>query len=397
MSMENKKKINQLTTVEGFKCIGGSCEDSCCTGWTVDVDEVTYKYLMGKTNHKLTQRIQNNLYINEEAFSSEVDYANVILTGDKKCAYLNEARLCDLQLSFGETGISNVCNLYPRVLNKVNGEIERALSISCPEAARKILLTSSWPEIENITEVLPHKFFTYNEDRNLNNANQLANYAFELRAFSMWIIKQSGTLARRLLILGQFFDELEILNGEKAYDKVLPLIDDYKMTYTSKVIGEQIEDPDMYEYPFTMLGYLDVDHEVDNQRFKQFYQQYKDGFGNKKKKQKYIKILDSKLSTLMKEHHFLIENYILNDMYRNVFPFSQPESTTMSYKMLVNKVVLIQLLLAGMLKNEASLEINTIVDLVQAFAKTIEHHHTFLDRVYESSLNSTFELAKLIK
>lgn len=395
--MVNKKEIQQLTRVKGFKCIGGVCEDSCCTGWTVDVDEATYHYLMSITNHKLTKRIQNNLIINEALFAKEVDFANVILTADKKCAYLNEKGLCDLQLSFGETGISNVCNLYPRILNKVGGHIERSLSVSCPEAARRILLQSSWPEVEVVNELLPHKFFTYNEDKNIESPNQMFKYLVDIREFAMWLIKQPGTLARRFLVLGQFVDELTALGHNGDYEKILPLVDHYKISYEQKIVSETIEETDIYEYPFTLLGYLDVENEVDNPRFKVFYNRYKDGFGNKKKKQKYKKILETTLSSQMKKHHFIIENYILNDMYRNVFPFSQPESMDMSYKMLVNKVVLIQLMLAGVLKKEADLDENTIVDLIQAFAKTIEHHHTFLDRVYESSLNSKFELARLIK
>lgn len=27
-----------------FHCIGGSCKDSCCIGWEVDIDEDTYEY-----------------------------------------------------------------------------------------------------------------------------------------------------------------------------------------------------------------------------------------------------------------------------------------------------------------------------------------------------------------
>ena len=26
-----------------FKCIGGSCEDSCCVGWDIDIDKITFR------------------------------------------------------------------------------------------------------------------------------------------------------------------------------------------------------------------------------------------------------------------------------------------------------------------------------------------------------------------
>ena len=28
---------------EEFKCIGGKCEDSCCIGWNIDIDKITFK------------------------------------------------------------------------------------------------------------------------------------------------------------------------------------------------------------------------------------------------------------------------------------------------------------------------------------------------------------------
>lgn len=39
------KKINKRYPVyfEEFKCIGGKCEDSCCIGWNIDIDKVTFK------------------------------------------------------------------------------------------------------------------------------------------------------------------------------------------------------------------------------------------------------------------------------------------------------------------------------------------------------------------
>ena len=38
------KKINKRYPVyfEDFKCIGGKCEDSCCIGWNIDIDKVTF-------------------------------------------------------------------------------------------------------------------------------------------------------------------------------------------------------------------------------------------------------------------------------------------------------------------------------------------------------------------
>ncbi len=37
--MTKKLKIVMPDYFKQFKCIGGKCEDSCCIGWDIDVDE----------------------------------------------------------------------------------------------------------------------------------------------------------------------------------------------------------------------------------------------------------------------------------------------------------------------------------------------------------------------
>ena len=46
-----------------FHCIGGSCPDSCCIGWEVDIDEETcdyYKSLKGPFGDRLRAHIKED-------------------------------------------------------------------------------------------------------------------------------------------------------------------------------------------------------------------------------------------------------------------------------------------------------------------------------------------------
>ena len=40
--MSNSKLIRP-TYAESFRCIGADCEDTCCQGWSVPIDQVTYE------------------------------------------------------------------------------------------------------------------------------------------------------------------------------------------------------------------------------------------------------------------------------------------------------------------------------------------------------------------
>ena len=53
--MKKNLRITEPDYFNDFKCIGGKCEDSCCIGWDIDIDEVTYNiYIAIKFLHLQT-------------------------------------------------------------------------------------------------------------------------------------------------------------------------------------------------------------------------------------------------------------------------------------------------------------------------------------------------------
>ena len=62
------------------------------------------------------------------------------MNGANQCPLLTEDRLCRIQAELGEELLSHACATYPRIVNSIGGIEETALSLSCPEAARLVLL-----------------------------------------------------------------------------------------------------------------------------------------------------------------------------------------------------------------------------------------------------------------
>ncbi len=376
--------IIQSNVYQDFKCIGGKCEDSCCIGWTVDIDEKTYNFLKNIKKHDLSNRIKNKIYENEYCYSNDVDYCNVVLNKKRECAFLNSSKLCDLQISFGEEGISNVCNLYPRTLNKINGKYERSLAMSCPEAARKVLLNKSGIEYALTKDKLPHLILETVADTNDNNhKNTAVAYLIELRAFSVWIVKRSEyTLAERLILLGEFQRELEVLIDNNKCNDINSLIEKWKKKVIAKV-ELKIEEKDIKDSKKLLLdiqGMLNIETEVDNERFKEFYRLFDKSH---KSHEKISEINDFYIS-----NSYIFENYIINDMFRNLYPFSEPGTPLDSYKMLVTRFSLIKLYLSGISQSLGNITEDNVVDFIQAFSKTVEHHHTYLERISDTLLSS---------
>lgn len=112
-----------------FHCVADQCEDTCCAGWQIVIDEKTlekYKKIPGSFGRILRRKV--NWFT--KTFCQDKE---------KRCAFLNECNLCDLYLHEGEKGFCKTCRLYPRHIEEFEGVREISLSISCPEVARLLL------------------------------------------------------------------------------------------------------------------------------------------------------------------------------------------------------------------------------------------------------------------
>lgn len=135
--------------MRSFHCIGPECEDSCCIGWRVPIDEETYKKYRRLRHPVLSPLFEKALGRNRSSASPK-DYAKMKLNPDGTCPFLTGDRLCRIQLELGEDYLCDTCHTYPRVFNEVNGIIELSATLSCPEAARLALLNPGVMEFDEL-------------------------------------------------------------------------------------------------------------------------------------------------------------------------------------------------------------------------------------------------------
>ena len=122
---------------EKFKCIADRCEDTCCAGWEIDIDDVSYEYYMsvkGDFGERLRQNIKEYELDDEDVYEKH----GFILKGNRRCPFLNENNLCDLYCELGEDALCDVCTDTPRNYLEYGGDRELSLSASCAEAGRLI-------------------------------------------------------------------------------------------------------------------------------------------------------------------------------------------------------------------------------------------------------------------
>lgn len=112
-----------------FQCIAGKCEDTCCAGWQIVIDETSkkkYKNISGNFGKRLKRQINWR----EGVFRQ---------SKDKVCAFLNDENLCDIYSALGEQALCKTCRNYPRHIEEFEDVREISLSVSCPEVARILL------------------------------------------------------------------------------------------------------------------------------------------------------------------------------------------------------------------------------------------------------------------
>lgn len=112
-----------------FKCAADACEDTCCAGWQIAVDDVSlrkYRAVKGKFQRKLRRGID---------WKHHVFYQSQ----EKRCAFLNDNNLCDLYAHLGRKSLCKTCRRYPRHVEEFEGVREITLSLSCPKVAQILM------------------------------------------------------------------------------------------------------------------------------------------------------------------------------------------------------------------------------------------------------------------
>lgn len=395
--MNERKKITRIPRyIKDFKCIGSACEDNCCIGWDVDIDKKTFKKYKKVRDGELTRLFNKHVHHNPFAYSSEIDFGNVKLLKNKRCPFLNDNRLCKIQLKLGEEYLSNVCTTYPKIINKLNDILELSATVSCPEAARLILLNPNG--IDFLEEEGIQTRNIINDSFNTNDpsySNTPIKYLEELRDYTISVLQNRNFLLwERLLILGHFFEKLQHHIHKKKIDAIPNLIDSYKAMTQEDSFNKNISSivPN-YSIQMKLLkelvDKLNVFSEIDSKKYVAFTKEFLKGIGYKDKDTaeanglRYERAYKKYYAPFIKEHSYILENYLVNLVFKNMFPFSETDKPYDAYMILVVRYSLIKLNLVGIAAFREGLSEKVVVEFIQTFSKTVEHHKTYLGDIVE--------------
>lgn len=137
--MGNSMVLRYPAYYEQFTCIANRCEDTCCAGWEIDIDDKSYQFYMG-VGGGMGERLRANIKEYGREDGDVYEQHGFILREGRRCPFLDEKGLCELYRELGEGALCSVCTDTPRNYLEYGGERELAISAGCPEAGRLIYM-----------------------------------------------------------------------------------------------------------------------------------------------------------------------------------------------------------------------------------------------------------------
>lgn len=299
---------------------------------------------------------------------------------------LTQEGWCKIQSELGEEYLCNTCSTYPRIYNEVETRIEKSMTISCPESARLILLNK-----EGIDFIV--------DEEQLNTSKMIIGklplneeqYFWDLRSFTIKLLQnRKQSLEDRLIVLGMFNQKLCEIPIKDWSIQLQPLMNRYEEILDDNEQIELVKNlPQNLAFQMNMAKELikyRLTGGVSSQRYLDCLNDMltalnlSDDSNIEKSEKMYKKHYDNYYSPFMKNHEYILENYTVNYVFKNLFHFHQ-QNLFESYVMLVLNISLIKLHLIGMAGLHKGLTIELVIKLIQSFAKTIEHNSDYLQNV----------------
>ena len=379
-------KIRVPEYFKDFKCIASKCEDTCCAGWGIVIDDATYdryKNVQGEFGDRLRSEI-----VHEAG-------ENIFVLKGNNCPFLNEEKTCDIYINIGEENLCYTCQQYPRYTEEFGSLREVGISLSCPEAARIMLNNSKKVEFElsENNEVVS----SYNDI----NA-QLFIELLQSRKIVMDIIQdRTIDLRKRAVVALLFVDEIQ----EKIDESEIKEIKSVREKYLDKGFLEELINEleeyrdnegskydDMHEYfkVFKDLKHITPDDPLGlNDALRYFWQTDED-------EELYI-IKHRQFEEYYKDKLYKFENILVYFVFRYFMKAVFDYDILAKIKTaLVSYMIIRELAVVRYIENNEFTD-EDMVDIAHTYSKDIEHLEENIEALAELfETNDVFDIEKMV-
>ncbi|MFH1852507.1 MAG: flagellin lysine-N-methylase [Candidatus Neomarinimicrobiota bacterium] len=406
-----KRRIRYPEYFADFACVGGACEDSCCNQWRIYLDQDTFENYSRIEETELRRLLDEYVESNRSS-QSEARYGTIRLTADRRCPFLTPDCLCILQQRRGVAALSQTCLTYPRVFNSVNNILEGAAEISCPEAARQVLLNPAGIRLIEGELDLDQRFALNNAVNSVGSAAQfaLARYFQEVRDFAIDLVQDRRiSLSDRLTLLGMVSSKIQASIDSGEGPAIPAILEEYVQLRLQPGLSDELARiPVNATRQLTLLKAL-LDEKnargTNIAAFRECHEQFLGGLGFNRDLSP-DQIVDCYHTNygryfvpFMTEKEYILENYCVNYLFRYQFPIFEKNDYQNIFKAAVRLLLnyaLLKLYLIGLGGFHGGLTDELAVKWTYSFGKAVEHDSGFMtDMIDFMEHNGLMTLAHL--
>ena len=403
------KKLFQPDYSNDFRCIGPACEDSCCGGWTIYVDQGAFEKYQTLPAGPLRTIIDENILRTPATApgtgsSTAATFAQIRMNTLRHCPLLSAEGLCLIQAEHGAGFLSHACAHYPRITYCIDGVTEKALSLSCPEAARRVLLH---PRL--LTSAGRDGDPPMGDDRDPRSDPWLAHF-WRIRDFALALVQNRVySLWQRLFLLDLFSRRFDAIAADQHPERVPQLLAKFEAAIASGNLQAAMNNlpadhARQLDLVLQLAGMLLHESPV-RPRFVECIQAFTQGIGNgpgatlESLTAHYALAHDRYYAPFFQKHPHILENYLINTIFRCRFPFGRDWVPTGSAPLMIRESAFLSAqyaLIKGLLIGVAGFHrkkfsARHVVHTVQAASKHFEHHTEFSTRVHTLLVETRME------
>ncbi len=390
---ERTTQTLQPSYMKDFRCIGGDCEHNCCApGWRIAVDQRSYERYLRVKDGELGALLAASIERNPAEQLKPQYYASIRLNEKGLCPFLNDRMMCRLQAEMGEKYLCNVCYTYPRVTNRVDGVLERGLSLSCPEAARQALRTEGYMEFdEGLEEETGRDIIAlaFRTDERIT-ASRPQQLFWTIRHFTVGLLQNRDyAVWERMMILGLCLEKIqgqldqnarlsEITQTLEEYGararsrgyvgamKDIPLKLAMKMTLVSKLFAKRLgmggADALFGEAFCSLVAHFQNADADEGERFSAAYLQAR----------------ERSYKPFMACHEHMLEHFMVNHVFLSAFPYTQDATLFQAYMQAAILFSIVNTMMIGLCMDGRELTEEMLLEVVHSVSFTIVHHPAYL-------------------
>lgn len=383
----NMKELHVPSYYKRFSCIGGACEDSCCIGWQIPIDQQTLKKYKKVKDGGMRKRLDKELVVKKSGHS--MDHVAKIKLKNNRCAFLTKEGWCDIYSHLGESYLSQTCTLYPRTINRIGSKFECSLTFSCPEALRCLFAEETPLAFETIP--LPSDFTTITGQLDINQGKpkRWEDYFYPVRDLMIKIVQYRHIgIEERLAALEVFMKEVNQRVSKQQLSKLPRLLSEWTNRLEEKQLGGKVDSlAAQSKQAIRLLKEIRAvadQHKLKSERYKNVLSQVEEGY--KGKEAYFVKGYHTYYKPFLEEYGYMIENYFVNYIIERGVPVDTA-SPIESIERLKAYEKLIRMHLIGMALVEEKLTPEILVLCIQSISKTFDHHEVYFNILQEKCCN----------